>query len=431
MKKDRFIAGLIELYIILFSIRILVLPNLEKKLQPGDILFFVIFMTALTQLPSLKKIRFLRFDITVIFWLLTHIITYFFHPTKESLLELIGTIYLVTLYASINILLIDKSKEYIRNLFFRGIGLSAFVLMFFGLVGVLMVALGYPNMFVMECLRFPYFGDIYRMKGLTGHPIMMASINGLFLLVLITEFIAIENTKNVFWKKLTLGMLIIGLPFAFAKSIVVTFICSIGIFMNKYIKQYRYTAILVFSTLLIFYTFSTHFVLVKKFVFENQKDNMFLFLDKANPLLSVGDNFLIKTGYALLKEKAWYIFTQNPLVGIGAGNINVEPFAIDKPNYAFIKGFDPHSSITGSLAEMGILGFLAFFSIFIIAFREIYLLLKTNLNSKDLLLLYGFLGIFIFMICEAISTDVMNFRHFWLIFAFFAAWMRKFSVSKI
>ena len=224
-------------------------------------------------------------------------------------------------------------------------------------------------------------------------------------------------------------MLLIGLPFTFTKSVLIASVCALGIFVCKYSKTYRNLIIFTFPFVLLLFVFATHFVVVNKYVFDNQKETLFHALDKTSTQLSIGNNYIIKTSYAFLKEKGWFVFKQNPLVGIGSGNFNKVSFESDKSSYR--DGYDPHSSITGSLAEMGIIGFSAFLSIFVLAFQRIVLFLKTDLSLSDRYLLYGFLGIFIFMFCEAIATDVMNFRHFWLIFAFFAAWTRKVSVSII
>ena len=429
MKAEKLTFILITLYIILFPIKILSFPYIVKKFQPADFIFLTLFALSLLVWRQLKQIKLLNFDIAILFWLFAHGLTCLFHPTRISTLEFIGTFYLTIMYVTINILLMHKVKEAVRTLFFRGLWFSAFFLVLTGIFGLLYRAMGYPNMLIDDLFNFPYFGTVYRMKGLTGQPIMMASIIGVFILILMTEFYSNSFSKIAIWKKVTMVMLIVGLPFTIAKSALITFSCFSGVFMAQYQKKYRYLTIFAFSLILVCYIFVTHFIVINKNIFDNQKDTLFAFLDKSNPILNIGDNYIIKTGYTLLKEKAWFVFTQNPIVGIGAGNLYVEPFEVNNLNYAIIKNFDPHSSYSGTLAEMGIIGFLAFIFIFITALYSILSLLKTELSPRDRQLLYGFSAVFIFMLCEGMATDVMNFRHYWLLFAFFAAWLRKMSIN--
>ena len=425
MKRNKLAAFILTLYILLFPIKVLILPYTYNKLQPADIISLLIMTAALAQLPKLKKIQLTLFDKAIFFWLFAHTITCLVHPTKASILEFIGTAYLVSLYTSINILFMSNNKEDIRQVFLRGFRLSALFLMTLGLSGIVMAAMGYPNKFVDAYPNFPYFGTVYRMEALTHQPIMMGSIASVFLLILLSTFNIKDINKTGIWKTIPLVLLVVGLPFTFAKAIVITFTTSVGIIISKYTKKYRKIYIFAFQIVLLFYLFAAHFVVIDKDIFEHHKEKMFFFLDQSNPVFTFGDKYAIKTGYALLKEKGLYVFSQHPLVGVGSGNLNITPFAIDKPNYAIINTFDPHSSFTGTLSEMGIIGFSAFLSIFVAAFIRILFLLKTEISSRDRHLLIGFLGTFVFMLCEGMATDVMNFRHYWLVFAFFAAWTRK------
>ena len=201
MKNEKLITILLTLYIILFPIKVLVLPYIGNKLQLADGLFLVLLLITVIQLPQIKQIRLLNFDKAIIFWLLAHIITCLFHPTKASVIELVGTTYLVILYGCLNILFISKNKDEIRETFFHGFGLSALLLMFLGFLGTIGISFGYPNICVFKHDNYPYFGTVYRMSGLTTHPVMFASIAGICFLLIVTEFNIKKAIEVATWKK--------------------------------------------------------------------------------------------------------------------------------------------------------------------------------------------------------------------------------------
>ena len=258
MNNDKLISQLLRFYVILFPIKILNLPYIGdklQKLQPADMLFLIILAVSIFQLPKLKLISLRNFDKAILFWLFAHLTTCLFHPTRPALIECIGTIYLVLLYIVINIAFASKTKDEIREWLFKSIELSAFCLMFFGLLGIFLALLGYPSMLSGKWGNFPYFGTIYRMLGLTAQPIMFASIGGISLLILITAFNSKKYTEMSSFSKTTLLLLGLGLPLTFAKSLVISYFCSAALVLDSYSKKYRKYIPFVFALALGFYIF--------------------------------------------------------------------------------------------------------------------------------------------------------------------------------
>ena len=79
-----------------------------------------------------------------------------------------------------------------------------------------------------------------------------------------------------------------------------------------------------------------------------------------------------------------------------------------------LSSLDPHSTYFGTLAEIGLIGFI---SVIIILFFFLIIIFKLkilNINSyKNIALI----SIVLYYILVSINIDILNFRHLWIIFA--------------
>jgi hypothetical protein len=132
------------------------------------------------------------------------------------------------------------------------------------------------------------------------------------------------------------------------------------------------------------------------------------------------DYIIYKSIYYELKIAAVRIFNESRSFGVGAGNFN-ESLSLLKDKHAYPKNFtswDPHSTYFGALSEQGILGVVVICSILFSSIIKCHINIKNSIrfNYIDI----GFASLFIGISIQAICVDVMNFRHYWFIFALFA-----------
>ena len=110
--------------------------------------------------------------------------------------------------------------------------------------------------------------------------------------------------------------------------------------------------------------------------------------------------------------------------GVGPSNFNRGLFDLKERGIYDKKlpDYDPHSSFTGTYAELGIFGFIAF----VVFIFLIYSTLKTLPTNPEK---WVFLSLFFFFLIETTSTDTLNFRHYWLAIAMLALMISNNSTS--
>jgi hypothetical protein len=420
LKKESIWQLLLGLYIIFFSVKILDLPLTKNKLQPGDLIFLVISATTLFHLKKIRFWQLNRIDYAVLFWLIAHLITCLFHPTSASIFELIGTLYLSCLYFIINLLWQNNSVKDIEQFFCKYINISVALISTIGLIIYVLALAGFPTSFVLFLHDYPYFGDLYRLQVWTRQPIMLSSILSVFILFLI------PFKNNNYLNKWILVIALVALILTFSKSTAIFVACFSSFILFSKFKTYLLKSTIIIASAFCIYLFATHYVIINKSEFK--QGHFFFFLDKT-PSADLGESYLLKTGYLMLKERSAYAFINNPIVGIGSGNLTKYKEYYPNENYKIISTdyYDPHSSITGILSEMGIIGFAAFVFLYFSLFKTIlsYKISNNSVTNLEFKLKAALLLILIYMLSEAFCADVMNFRHYWIIFAFISVFYRN------
>ena len=207
-----------------------------------------------------------------------------------------------------------------------------------------------------------------------------------------------------------------GFFLTFSKTVVCLLI---GVILILYFNQrsilsytWRLTTKIAVASLFIVYIFGTHFIIVEK-----DQDSELLKGDYiAGPALIETANYSIyPSQYWSLKEISLQAISQSFPWGLGPRKFNDYAHELKK-NDAYpthVPYPDPHSTYLGTLAENGLLGLIVFFGIiyFIVKYSRKIL----NNHSANQYMLACLPSIFIVIGIEAFSTDVMNFRHYWIL----------------
>jgi hypothetical protein len=168
----------------------------------------------------------------------------------------------------------------------------------------------------------------------------------------------------------------------------------------------------VTAFLFIAYIFGTHFIII-----NNNQNSDFLKGDYiAGPKFTETVNYSVfPSQYWLLKEISIEAISQSFPWGLGPGKFN--GFAHEfKKNDAYsthVPYPDPHSTSLGTLAENGLLGLIAFVGIIFFITKKSLRILRER--SPDPYFLICLPITFIAIGIEAVSTDVINFRHYWIL----------------
>lgn len=421
LKNKKNYLLLLCLYIITIPFqKIIWLPLVNSKIQAPEIIFVILIILFIPQIKwaDWKNIKMTTLDKAIMLWLMTGTINLILHFNVTTFIELSGQFYLICLYILIQFIFINTKFKEIELFFTKAFLIQLALIVVTLFIGLILLT-QHINIGVFQIFySYPYFGDLYRLKVLTNEPVMLVSILSIpfwIILGLINGKIKINLIKK---RDLILSMIIIGfmligtygksLPFILA--ILVLYFISHLKSRNKGIIFIRiFAAFLIVSSILL-----THIIVTKKPFREKEVYGL------AIPFLKIDNYYLYKSWYYVQKENAIKEFIEHPYFGCGGGNLlNVINLKY-KENKETISRlvYDPLSTYTGVLAEYGISGFLALLFIGFTIYKEVVRLPDSN-GLK-----WIFICSFSYFMLEAISTDIQNFRHFWILLGFLGLTVR-------
>ena len=421
-KDKKMFILLLYLYIIAIPFqKIIWLPIVNNKIQIPEIIFIILILLFIPKLKwaDWKNIKMTTLDKAIMLWLLIGTINLFIFFNVTTFIELSGQFYLFCLYFLIQFIFFNSKPKEIE-LFFTTAFLLQLALIIITLFIGLILLTQYINIGVFQIFySYPYFGNIYRLKVLTNEPVMLVSILSIpFWIITVLMKRKIEMIPIKKWGVILL-LILTGLMLSgtFGKSL--PFMLAIlFIYFITYLKNKNKGTIfikIIASFLILSSIFLTHVIVSKKPFREKEVYGL------AIPFLKIADFYLYKSWYFVQKENAIKEFIEHPYFGCGGGNLlNVINLKYKKTEETILRpAYDPLSTYTGILAEYGILGFLALLFLIFTIYKEVLRLPDSN-GLK-----WIFIFSFTYFMLEAISTDIQNFRHLWILLGFFGVTVRS------
>jgi O-antigen ligase len=409
MKGKIALALFLKLYILTLAFQSLVyLPVLEHRIQISEWVFLILLSLIILQLRSIRP-KLNALDLTVIAYLLVNVISPLFTDwTSDSVLEVLGRLYLIMMYFIVKFVIVgstqDENIKALRSAFLA----LGFISSLIAITGWIVANLeGDSNVAARLYMDYPYFGDIFRATGFTSSPTM------LILLLSYPCLIAAEMWKESGWKngKHLLAFLIILLTavLTFSKTLILLVAVVINLLVGKQMSLKLRSLILFFAVL--FYIGVTHLLIFPQGSDWNErmKDAPFT----TNEILYENEQVMIVESFYLFSKKcALNIAKSNCWVGIGPGkfykaveNLNDE----DIPGLAKFGGFDPHSTYFGGLAETGVIGLASIFLLVIVSLKYAWRIVRLNVRWNGLLI------VLMLFVIQGATTDTMNMRILWVI----------------
>ncbi len=372
-------------------------PFLGTKLQWTEILFvlllFLYWFKYKRQARDLWKEK--RLIWPVVGYLSVVLFSSLYHFSARPLLELAGLLYLAVSFLFIQELLFKKETSgfLLQKTFIAlGVLLAAlnwliFILLWMDVPGL---------MHLTEPKKIPYLGDVLRIQA------FMPSANLLANLMACSLFLSLV-VKNKFNSLFILS----GIALTYSKSLLIIVPLAFWILaQRKASKRLQRAAALFFLISTILFLFFTHYLPSKAGTIDSESyvsgevvwENDYLQLNE--------------TTYLKLKELAFQAGSTHPLAGLGPGRFN-EFLGSAKETGAYparLPDYDPHSTIWGAFAELGIPGLLAL-GIFVFSIAHSFSKTSSD-GSPRLLALNACLLLFAI---EMINMDLLNFRHLWIL----------------
>lgn len=422
LKNKKTYVLLLCLYIIIIPFqKIIWLPLVNSKIQVPEIIFVLLILLFIPQIKwaDWKNIKMTTLDKAIMLWLMTGSINLIVHFNVTTFIELSGQFYLFCLYILMQFLFFHSKAKEIELFFVKAFFLQLALIIITLFIGLILLA-QHINIGVFQIFySYPYFGDLYRLKVLTNEPVMLVSILSIPFWIILALMNGKNKINSIKKRDLILSMVFIGLmllgtygkSLPFILAILVLYIISHLKSKNKGIIIIQiFAALLIISSILL-----THIMVTKKPFREKEVYGLTI------PFLNIDNYYLYKSWYYVQKENAINEFIEHPFFGCGGGTLlNIINLKYTKTEETISRpAYDPLSTYTGILAEYGISGFLALLFLMFTIYKEVVRLHDSN-GLK-----WIFICSFSYFMLEAISTDIQNFRHLWILLGFLGITVRS------
>lgn len=391
---------------------VLDLPLLGSKVQIPELVFIPLFLVWLSKKwrqLSFKKIQPNGLEYGMIIFMLITTLSAFISGTETSWLEVAGLFYLFLVYIVFKSSLKTMPEAYAFLL--TSFIICGSVAAIFGISGWILTRFDIDTILAMPAdIYYPYLGFIGRAIGLMVSSNMLFNLLGICFLLYLPTFLDIRQKKTIHF--LIFFILAAGMLFTFSKSILILVICILFIIYRKYQLSASYKFFIKSLSVFLFIIFiaGTHILVRNDSIEWSQRKEKAYTED--DPFKQIGNYKLYYTNYAVNHKTALKAGIEYPILGLGPGMYNKYVGELKKESLYpsnFIN-FDPHSTYLGAFAEMGFFGLCALLLICV----QIVLIIRKN-KSLSQTILISMSACLLFMALEAISMDIMNFRHLWIL----------------
>lgn len=416
---------LLKCYFLLLPLK--ALPDLSSfipKITLADLVYIPVGLLALSQAGKLFDRRWwTSFDLLVLAWFLVEALsTGLGGGSTTSLAELAACFYLGCLYFSMRLVVDPQHVE----------GQIAAVIASGGVWGLIAIG-GWlsavltqeKSIFVLSIPSYPYLGSLYRAQALAGSPNMLLSFLTLGILFCWARLLLVSDRRSI--DLALLCTMLAAMLLTFSRGVLVVGACMAIIYFLSRPEQVRASRRARMLLSLSVFAATSAFIFVSHVVVAPNNESAIRqlvageYIKGDEPWLTVGS---AGHGYALypsiyleLKAAALQVFLDSGARGVGGGNFNRSLAAL-KERGIYPKEFnawDPHSTYFGSLAEYGLIGFVAVCTILGYLCNKTIARIRMR-DCRDFVSI-GLVGVFVAIVIEASCVDIMNFRQYWFLFA--------------
>ena len=421
MNKPKFFKILLFAYVLSLAFQdFMRFPGVMRKLQLPEIFFLL--MLVFFPYNYLRQYRFQRSDVYLlgslgVYWL-ANVVSSVASGQFSAVAESVGRLYLIILFGMATLYFLQLTKEEIKQYAIKASLWLGILLSVTAMLGLVAQLCGFPNTLVGSSEDYPYFGNVYRVQGMTHTPAMLVSLLSFTIILSFTEGVK----KRERWVNIAVFFMLIVAVLTLARSATFAFW---GVFLLFIFKKWRFSKKIFLSTALVvtlFMTIGTHFIFISKN--SSALSNLYNSIFTSNKILyQQGEYLVLETCYLSMKRSAIAIWQTHPIIGVGTGNFVEHNTYMQKIGVYPTKlpVYEAHSTYLGTLAENGIFAALAVIFLFWLLARQIICFGNVQNDLFATALLLCLTSVFI----EGIALDTMNFRHYWLLFALVWAYARK------
>ena len=399
---------ILQLLLILFIVstifsHVLFIPVLKYKFQLTEILFVILSVYVIFHYKVIVKRGWLGLDFGFLFLSFVLIMNFFFHPSFKVGLEVAGSLYLVGVYFVISTLFRFSGAKKTYEVLKISSDLGFWILVVAGFGGLLLyVFTGYSRL-VLQYPGYPYFGDVFRIRGFNFSPNLYISLLCFFTCL-----------KCAFSRLKTSHILLVAIlgVISLTKEALILLAVLTAILIYKRFKKKLpgYIIITIAGVMYLFLSFYVISLKTKSFSFNANISEVY----EHNPVYKNGDFAVYPTTYNHLFISGFIMSKEHILKGIGLGNFQEEIEKHKRRNLYpdYFASFVAHDSYTGIGAQLGI-GYYIF--LIILIFSIVKIVKKTPSSFK-----FAFVVLLLYMLFESMAIGSFHFRHYFVIFAVIA-----------
>ena len=400
------------------------LPWFGLKLQPPEIIFLGLAAVSIALLwRGRRPGRLALADVAVSAWVGANVVALLFASgpwAREAVIEACGAVYLAGLYAAIRI----TSTPRLLDRFSAWFSYSAMAAAALGIIGVVVSWIGYPTR-LSTTVVLPYVGLAARAQAFTAGPGMLSSI----LLMAVPLFLAGRIERR--WNRrdvaglaiLTLGLIatVSKTALCLTASLSVMWACGqpvgeAGSSRRSHVPLWSAVAVSLCVAMVM--AVASHVMVLRDADVPSMST---LQLVGGRPIATFhwrGESWvLIPTTYTFNNEASLVAIARTWPAGVGPAGQPAFTAMLQRegrfPPSILMK--TPHSTYLGTAAERGVAGVAALMALLTAAGITIHQLLTGPARRRWEAA--AFAGIGTGFLIEALSTDLLNCRHYWLLLA--------------
>jgi hypothetical protein len=406
--------------------RVWVLPGLDYKLQPPEVIFLALAaVTVIAWTRRSTRWRFDVIDLAACAWVGANVLALVWSngPIRRAgVIEALTAAYVAGIYAVARI----TATPQLLDRFGAWFAYSAAIAAGLGIFGWIAANAGVATELATAVITpVPYLGHAPRAQAFTAGPQMLASL----LLLAVPLFVAHRMPRG--WRgrdRALLLLLVIGLAATVSK----TALClAAGLTVMwasaprqpppRHVHGRAWIALGAWVIVAGLFTAASHVMVIRAAEAPAMRDAQLIagepvaaFRWRGEPWVAVPTTYVFNKQVSLLA--AWRRWPA------GLGPAGQPPFALDLQDSGQVPRtvwLTPHSTYLGAMAELGVAGLLALALLLAAGGVTVRRLLASESGSRWEAAAYAGAGA-AFLI-EAISTDLLNCRHYWLLLGVMAA----------
>lgn len=397
------------------------LPRLGSRVQPAELMLAVLAAFVLVRLVSGRtRFWFSPLDAPVLLWLAANIVGNLIVGFDGRLImETAKVAAVVLVYFSFRLLASGDFLGRLADLFL----LSALITSLLAIAGSVLSLFGMRTALAVQMVTYPYLGAIGRAAAFTSTPNMLGSILMTALLLKAAQWLDEGRARK---RDAAAAVCLLAFVAAVSKTIL-CFLLGLAVLAllrpNRQARPARIAAVIAIILLAALYLAGSHFVLSRSLTPQvranMEQGHVTRTVHRLGPLLA------IETSYMTIKRSSLRVLADRFPLGVGTRSFKaLVPSLKQKGIYnRETEDFDPHCTPLGTLVELGLAGGAALLLLFLAVLYALRSLRRTS-PPRFQPMVTAMIALFAALCLEAWVTDIMNFRHYWLLLGVLA-WLLR------